>query len=70
LRRANPNQIGRALADRLSRRHLFRAPTSEPTSPEPTANERERPDSDAARLRRLFGSARVTPQQLRRGLLF
>ena len=68
--RETPAQLGRALADRLRRRHATLATTGEPARPITTSDELAPPASRAMRLRRMLGSARVTPYQLRRGWLW
>ena len=66
--RTTRTQIGRALADRLNRRHVVRATTLDVARREGAAA--SRPASPTERLRRLLGAARVTPYQLRRGWLW
>ncbi len=63
--------IGRALADRLHRRHPGSDAVREPEHALRTHALRTiAPVTRAARLRRFLGAARVTPYQLRRGWLW
>ncbi|HJP87848.1 MAG TPA: hypothetical protein VJ850_02295 [Candidatus Limnocylindrales bacterium] len=58
--------IGRALADRLHRRH----PAADAARDPKRTVRAVVPTSRATRLRRFLGAARVTPYQLRRGWLW